>query len=113
MLDVLHLNINRLHNKTYKLESELQLRDKVDILCLSEHWLDTKQITSVNIVNFRLRAHYCRPSRMGGGVCIYASPEIITMERKEITNLSVEMQFEVCAIELIQLNISVLKSMPG
>ncbi|XP_063630420.1 uncharacterized protein LOC134801754 [Cydia splendana] len=32
---------------------------------------------------------------MGGGVCMYAAADILTMERKEVTDLSVEMQFEV------------------
>ncbi|XP_047994390.1 uncharacterized protein LOC125232679 [Leguminivora glycinivorella] len=101
-ISVMHQNINRLQNKTYRLECELQLRDPaVDVLCLTEHWLEDNQISSVNIQNYSLRAQYCRTSRQGGGTCIYAKTDLVTMERKEISALSVEMNIELCAIECI------------
>jgi exonuclease III len=98
---ILHQNINRLANKTYRIESELELRDPADVLCLTEHWLQPNQITSVSILNYHLRAHYCRPSRAGGGACIYVRSGVPCIERKEIADLSVESQFEVCAVECI------------
>lgn len=107
-ISVLHQNINRLANKTYKIETELQLRDQVDVLCLTEHWLQSNQILSTNILNYQLRAHCCRSSKTGGGSCIYVRPDIPCIERKEITDLSVESQFEVCAIECIGLELIIV-----
>jgi hypothetical protein len=108
-LNITHQNINRLEHKSYKLEAELQqLEQPVDILCLTEHWLNSHQICSVNILNFSLRAHFSRSSRRGGGACIYARSNIVTMERPEITQLSDESHFETCAIECIGLDVIVV-----
>lgn len=98
--------MNRLQNKTFKLECQLQLSEEIDVICLTELWLKPKQITCINIMNYSLRAQCCRTICQGGGACIYAKTSLI--ERKEVAELSVEMHIEACAIECVGLDVIVV-----
>lgn len=63
-------------------------------------------------MNYSLsRAQCCRTIRQGGGACIYAKTSLMTIERKEVAELSVEMHIiiiEACAIECVGLDVIVV-----
>lgn len=105
---IAHQNINRLNNKTFKLECELQVNNKIDVLCLSEHWLTKHQLEAVNIMNYKLSAGFSRTLKNGGGVCIYSKSSLLTLERKEVSDLSIDSVFEACAVEYVGLGTIVI-----
>ncbi|KAG7300119.1 hypothetical protein JYU34_015661 [Plutella xylostella] len=100
-LTIFHQNINRLENKTNKLECELQVHGNIDVLCLTELFLHPDELPSVHLENYKLAAHYCRRGREGGGACIYVRDQVLAIERPEVAQLSVEMHFEACAVECV------------
>nr|CAI5862616.1 unnamed protein product [Callosobruchus analis] len=57
-IKIFHLNIQGIKDKN------------VDIICLSEHWIQQKTVlTEMNIYGYQLVSAYCRPSRIHGYVC--------------------------------------------
>lgn len=108
-ISIIHQNINRLENKCFQLECELQLLHKdVDVLCITEHFLRPNELSCVRMANYKLAASYARTTREGGGACIYVRPDLLTIERREFAALSVEMHFEVCAVECVGLDLIVV-----
>lgn len=69
-LGIFHLNVQCLNNKTDMLS--LYLRDAdFDVLCISEHWQDSREIINQCIPGYVLRASFCRDRLRHGGVAIY------------------------------------------
>lgn len=59
-------------------------------------------------MNYKLSAHFGRTMRDGGGVCIYTKKSLLCIERKEITDLSIESHVEICGIECIRMGMIVV-----
>lgn len=97
-----------MENKTYKLESELQMQTPIDVVCITEHWIQHDKISLINILNYKLGAQFSRKTKKGGGACIYTRSEMVIMDRKEVAEMSVECHFEACAIECIGINLVVV-----
>lgn len=57
---------------------------------------------------YKIASSYCRKHRGGGGVCILLHDSIESIDRTDITDLSIEYVIEVCAIELPKHNILLL-----
>ena len=57
---------------------------------------------------YRLVSCYCRTKHEGGGVCVLLQNEILYKERNDITNLSIELVIEICAIEIPKLNLLII-----
>lgn len=70
-LNVLHFNIRGLTNKVSDLDIILD-NLKVDLVCLSEHWLTVTDIEFINIQGFALVSSFCRSEFRHGGVAIFA-----------------------------------------
>lgn len=58
----------------------------------------------IKINNFHIGSSYCRELQDGGGVCILIDNSIEYKERTDISALSVESNFEICAIDLLNVN---------
>ena len=99
---ILHQNICSLRNKVTELEvwlnSELH---QVEVICLTEHWLNHATLNSTNIANFKLGSAFCRKSNTYGGSCIYVKENILIRNIDYFTSLDDEKNFEVSLIELV------------
>ena len=98
----MHFNIQGLENKCDMLNIDLSTH-KIDILCLSEHWLKQNELQSTAIVNYKLVNYYTRIKMQRGGVCIFAKNDI-DIEPLEY-DCCIEKHFEIC--------IGVIRSMKG
>lgn len=74
-------------------------------LCVTETWLTPAKSNIINFQGYHLAASYNRKNRTGGGVCIIIKDNIEYIERKDIECLTIEYVVEVCAIELVKLDI--------
>lgn len=75
-LTICHQNIQSLRNKIDEVEVECEL-NKIDILCLSEHWMTCDQIISIKIEGYTLVNYFCRSNFKNGGVAIFCRNELI------------------------------------
>ena len=74
VVSVFHQNVQSINNKLLELDVTLQTElQKVDILCLSEHWLREEYIKLISINEFKLTSNFSRSESSQGGTCIYVS----------------------------------------
>lgn len=92
-----------LKNKTGIMENIID-KYKIDILCVSEHWIVSDEVSFYSkLGNLKLVSSYCRSSKSHGGVAIFAKSEFQLVETKlalDINMLSVELDCELCCIEI-------------
>lgn len=72
------------------------------IICLTEHWQSSDALENIQIDNFKLVASYCRPKGYGGAA-VYLHQSVVGKERKKLSHLSVQGEFE-CAVAECVLN---------
>ena len=96
-LNILHINIQCISNKINELEL-YTARNKVDIICVNEHWLQSDDLAVVNIPYFKLGNFFCRTEHRHGGVCIYVRNSI-NFKALDLCGRSVELDIEVTGIE--------------
>lgn len=74
--------------------------EKVDVVCLSEHWLGEGAALGLCVEGYTVAAMYCRHKTSRGGVCIlvknHFSKEFVTMN--SITHLCLDTHFEATAV---------------
>lgn len=80
-LTVLHQNIHSIVNKVDVFVEALTTFDetnkfKTNIICLSEHYLKSAQLTQITIPGYKLISKYCRNKFTGGGVCIFVQDSL-------------------------------------
>lgn len=105
---ILFQNIQSIYNKQDILEAFLEQHTTYQALCISETWLSPEKLNMINLTNYKIAASYCRNLRTGGGVCILLKNHIEYIERKEISEMSIEYVLEICAIELVKEDILLL-----
>ena len=106
---VIHQNVCSLRNKTNELEALLvQNKNEYDLICISEHFLHQDEIECLSIKDYTVASSFCRKSRSHGGTLILSKKEIKSVERTDITNLSMEMTCEISAIEIKKLNLIIV-----
>jgi exonuclease III len=69
-LKIFHQNICGLRHKTNELLCSLY-PDLPHIICLTEHHLNSIELNSIVIDNYKLGANYCRKNARNGGMCIF------------------------------------------
>ena len=109
--NVLHINIRSLACKLNELQIFLN-DNSLDILCLSEHWLDVNCLNTIKIDNYYLLSEFCRESRKHGGVAIFARQNF-RCKKVNLEKFSVAFHSEFCGVELLDINtvlISVYRS---
>ena len=72
---ILNQNIQGTANKIDELLISLSL-NAPQIICLTEHHLQTEQIHNVDLGQYALGAAFCRETYKHGGVCIYVSKNL-------------------------------------
>jgi hypothetical protein len=102
-LRVLHHNVQSLSNKKNEITMMLSADMlHINILCLTEHWLQNDQLNMVNFDQFRLVSEYCRSLNTHGGSCIYVNNMIQCKEVPWLNNLSSDKVFEASVVDLVE-----------
>jgi hypothetical protein len=87
---------------------ELLQETPYDIICMSETFLNRIKLETVQLDGYIVAASYCRENHKRGGVIILTREGIEYIERKDISNLSIEFVVEYCSVEIHYLNILIL-----
>lgn len=104
----MHQNIAGLINKADQLLLHLlEFQNRIDVICVTEHFMETGYEDFLTIPNYKLAACYSRDTKRGGA-CILIKNEHQYRELEDIKKLSIQGAFECCAIELIQHNIIIV-----
>lgn len=94
----MHQNIQSV--KAHKNELEILLQDnfnnRVQILCLSEHWLN--KYDTISLAHYKLATVYCRKNNKLGGVCIFVR-DTLEYSELEVDEWCEEKIFECCGIK--------------
>ena len=101
MVSVFHQNVQSINNKLLELDVILQTElEKVDILCLSEHWLREEYIKLISINEFKLTSNFRRSESSQGGTCIHVKHYLQTKEVYYLNGMSKEKDFEMSVVEI-------------
>jgi hypothetical protein len=98
----LHQNVCSLRQKTTELEVCLNTElNQVNVICLTEHWLNCQNLISTNIQNFKLVSSLNRKYKTLDGSCIYVKDKIITKDIDCFATFGEEINFKFSLIELV------------
>lgn len=89
-----------------KNELEIILNNSnIQVVCLNEHWLPNDKINILNsFPNYSLASYYCRKVGIHGGSCILLRDNVDFFIRHDICNLGEDFVFEICGIEIPDLD---------
>jgi hypothetical protein len=105
---ILFQNIRSCKNKIHLLENITNSDSNLKIICLSETWITKQKLDLLKLDEYVCASVFYREYHVGGGVCIFTGCDLEYIERRDICNLSVELVFEVCCIEILKLNIIII-----
>jgi hypothetical protein len=105
---IIHQNIRCLTNKVYQLEAILQSVELMHVVCLTEHWKKSEELTSIKIMNYGLSSSYCRKNKIHGGASIHVHNTVKAAELSSLVNLSIEMVIEIAAIEIVEYKLVII-----
>lgn len=97
-IKILNYNIQGLSKKIDALSMEIQNKG-IDIVCLTEHFLNADKLKFINIEGYDIMSCFCRSNSIHGGSLIMVK-DLDALERKDIIVLSIENEIEVAAIEI-------------
>lgn len=69
-LNILHQNVQCISNKLCQLDILVEALN-INLLVVSEHWLNQAQLDTCRIQNMDLLSSFCRKNSKHGGVAIY------------------------------------------
>lgn len=101
---ILYWNVQSIVNK---IDYIIQLINdlKIDIFCVSEHWLASYELSLVKIPGFNLIDSYCRQTKgQHGGSAIFAKDDILINNVIDFTHLATNNIFEVCGSFIVNIN---------
>lgn len=101
-------NIQSVFNKTHLLECLIEEKPDLDVICISETWLNSEKIKLLQFKDYTICSPFCRKEHEGGGVCVVLKNTLEYHERLDINILSLEMVFEISAIELPKENLLII-----
>lgn len=101
---VLHQNIAGILHKRdifqVTLEELSNNYRQIDIICLSETFIQAGHEGNLYLSDFELAESYCRTSKKRGGVCILCRTNIEYQKISYIKEMAEEKYFECCGIDL-------------
>ena len=100
-LSVLHQNIRGITSKIDEFLISLP-PNAPQVICLTEHHLQTEEIGNVNFGQYTLGSAFCRQTFEQGGVCIYISKNIC-FNAINLHQYIKEKDLEICALKLCSL----------
>lgn len=96
------------YNKIHLLEAFVQEKPNQHIICILESWLNIDKIKLLKLDGYSMASSFCREKHDGGGVCIFIKETLEYRERLDINSMSIEMIFEISAIELPKENLLII-----
>lgn len=78
-------------------------KNKVDVICLTEHHLKPWQIQYVTLPCFTLGSYYCRSTLEKGGACIFLR-ETVSYIPLELSKYCIEQDIECCGVKICTKN---------
>jgi hypothetical protein len=107
-LTVIHQN-RGLSNKSDELICSLTSNNNPHLICLSEHYLTSQNLSIINLDNYILGTSYAHTNSRGGGVCVCIRSNI-NFTTVDVSQFCEEMNIEICAtkITVCKTNIIVL-----
>ena len=103
----MHLNIQSITNKTQALQ-HLAESHNLNVICLSEHWLNKGNETVYNLKGYNWCSKYLRQRHIHGGTAILCRNDTPAHPVDSITNMSEELHFEAAAAHLPEQNLLVI-----
>ena len=97
-LKIYHQNVRSLRWKTHELVSHLY-PDLPHILCLTEHHLNTMELTHVTLENYTIGAQFCRSHFEKGGVVMYIH-NTLKSTNIDLSTYCKEKDIEIYAVKL-------------
>lgn len=109
-IHIFYQNIRSIRSKINELEIVLrELDSTINIIALTEHWLNINESDSIVLTGFNLASIFTRNLHAHGGTCIFIREKWTEItDRTDLVNLSEEKIFECSAIELKLYNIIIL-----
>lgn len=108
-LNLFVFNVQCINNKKQLLNAYV-IDKEFDIILIQEHWLNINEVQALVFDNYRLATHFTRTNRIHGGVLTLTKKDL-NMEVNilhNINNLSVELQCEIAAIHLKDINVTII-----
>ena len=87
--------------------------NKIDFLCVSEHWLLNDEISTICLNGYNLMAYFSRSKAIHGGVAIYCLDRYECTSIKLINSLSTELHCEIVGIKYNDVNILTVYRSPN
>jgi exonuclease III len=72
----------------------------IEVLCLTEHWIQEDYLTTIQIDQYKPVSHFGRKTHKHGGSCIYVKKSICTKD-VNFRDISVEKGFEMSVVEVV------------
>lgn len=104
--DILCINVQSIKNKIGDIES-LCITDKYDVLCIIEHWLNAIEASLLNIDGYITASYFSRTQYIHGGSIIMLRKSLNNVII-DVNNFSVEKDFEICGINIPEINLIIL-----
>ena len=76
----------------------------LDVICITEYWLQEDSFEYLNLKNFRLEFKFCRKIKKHGGSRIFVRSTLQAKPYTKFVNNSCEEHYEASMVELTQLN---------
>lgn len=98
-LTLCNVNVQSLLSKVDEIQIFSQV-ENVDIICITEHWLQSKNVCDINIPGYKICSHFSRNVHIHGGSLILCRDCICNdaIEILKIKKKSVECHIEMCGI---------------
>lgn len=96
------------YNKIHLLEALIEEQPNINVICITETWMNKEKLKLLNINNYTPGSSFCREQHEGGGVCILVKSTLNYIERTDIKSQSLEYIFETCAIEIPEINLLII-----
>lgn len=106
-INILHCNVRSAKNKIHEIEASLQ-DINVDVVCLTEHWLNKEEIDLFSLNDYRVASSSARQLSRGGGTVILVDSVVESQDLDFLSKYNVEKSVELCGILLKEINVFVI-----
>lgn len=108
-LTLFHLNIQSIRTSFNELEIFLS-ENPVNIFSINEHWLTTSELSMYTPKGYHIGASYCRSENnsLGYGGSLLLVRDDTPFKIFDVANFTVDVDFEACAVKLLQLNLVII-----
>lgn len=100
-MKICHINTRSVFNKRYLIELFCN-NHVLDILCITETWLQELQVNTFKLNNFTMLTHFSRQNSSHGGTAIFVSNNfrLSILPVNYITNFAIENVMECCGVSI-------------